>query len=112
MSLIDGIEQNRCLNGCRVIIDQAVFAHWNLGKSCQSTLYYSKCSKISNTKKERTPKVCFLSSPIKQREVTDFAKGGNLIASLCKIGYVPQRIFGILIFKINILLYEYLEHLP
>ena len=36
---------------------------------------YGKFSKISNTKKERTP--YFLPSLLKQREVTNFAKGGN-----------------------------------
>ena len=35
----------------------------------------------------------FLSLPVKQREVINFAKGGNLIASLCKIGYFPHRHF-------------------
>ena len=72
---------------------------------------YGKCSKLSNTKKERTPSVYFLSSPLKQREVTNFAKGGSLIAALCKIGYFPHRIFGIFLFEIKILLYEFLEHL-
>ena len=43
-------------------------------------------------KKERTP-FYFLSSPVKQWEVTMFAKGDNLIASLSKIGYFPHRIF-------------------
>ena len=66
---------------------------------------YSKCSKISNTKKERTPCIYFLSSPVKQREVTNFAKWGNLIASLCKIGYFP-------LVEIKILLYTFLEYLP
>ena len=66
---------------------------------------YRKCSKISNTKKERTPWIYFLSSPVKQREVTNFAKGG-------KIGYFPHRSFGIFLFEIKILLYEFLEHLP
>ena len=73
---------------------------------------YGKYSKISNTKKERTPWIYFLSSQLKHREVTNFAKGGNLIASLCKIGYFPYGIFGIFLFKIKILLYKFLEHLP
>ena len=55
-----------------------------------------KFSKISNTKKERTPKT----SPVKQTEVTNFAKGGNLTASLCKIGYFPRRIFAIILLEI------------
>ena len=75
-------------------------------------LTYGKCSKISNTKKEKTPWIYFLSSPLKQREVTNFAKGGNLIASLCKIGYFPHIIFGIFLFEIKILLYKFLEILP
>ena len=74
--------------------------------------WYGKCSKISNINKERIPKIYFLSSPLKQREVTNFAKGGNLIASLCKIGYFPHRMFGIFLFEIKILLFEFLEHLP
>ena len=45
-------------------------------------------------------------------EVTNFAKGGNLIASLCKIGYFPHSMFGIFLFEIKILLYKFLEHLP
>ena len=45
-------------------------------------------------------------------EVSDFAKGGNFIASLCKTGYFPHRMFGISLFEIKILLYEFLEHLP
>ena len=59
------------------------------------------------------PKVIF--SPhhwSKGREVTNFAKGGNLIASLYKIGYFPHRIFGIFLFEIKILLYKFLEYLP
>ena len=48
---------------------------------------------------------------MKQREVTNFANRGNLIASLCKIGYFPHRIFGIFHFEM-ILLYKFLEHLP
>ena len=48
---------------------------------------------------------------MKQKEVTNSAKGGNLIASLCKIGYFPHKIFGIFLFEINISLYEFLEHL-
>ena len=51
----------------------------------------------------------------KGRQVTNFAKGGNyyiaLIASLCKIGYFPHRIFGIFLFEFMIFLYEVLEHL-
>ena len=54
----------------------------------------------------------FLSSPFKKREVTNFAKGGNLIASLCKIGYFPHRMIDIFLFEIKILLFEFLEHLP
>ena len=42
----------------------------------------------------------------------NFAKGGNLIASLCNIGYFPQRIFVIFLFEIKIFLYESLEYLP
>ena len=38
--------------------------------------------------------------------------GGSLIASLYKIGYFPRRIFDVFLFKINILLYKFLEHLP
>ena len=34
----------------------------------------------------------------------------NLIASLCKIGYFPHISFGILLFEIKILLYEFLKH--
>ena len=68
---------------------------------------HGKCSKISNIKKERTPSIYFLSSPFKQREVTNFAKGGNLIASLCKIGYFPHRMFGIFLFEIKILLFDF-----
>ena len=49
---------------------------------------------------------------MKQREVTNFAKGGNLIASLCKIGYFLYRMFGIFHCEIKILLYEILEYLP
>ena len=49
---------------------------------------------------------------MKQGDVTNFAKGGNLIASLCKVGYLPHRMFGIFLFEIKILLYEFLEHLP
>ena len=49
---------------------------------------------------------------MKQREVTDFAKGGNLIASLCKIRYFSHRNFGIFLFEIKILLFEFLEYLP
>ena len=49
---------------------------------------------------------------MKQTEVTNFAKGGNLFASLCKIGYFPHRISGIFLFEIKILLYKFLEHLP
>ena len=37
---------------------------------------------------------------MKQRELTNFAKGG-------KIGYFPHRIFGIYLFEIKILLYEF-----
>ena len=55
----------------------------------QNFLSYGKCSKISNTKKERKTLINFLCSSVKQREVTNFAKGGNLIASLFKIGYIP-----------------------
>ena len=46
-------------------------------------LTYGKCSKISNIKKEGTP--YFLSSPFKKSEVTNFAKGGNLIAPFAKL---------------------------
>ena len=49
---------------------------------------------------------------MKQKEVTNFAKGGNFIASHCKIGYFPHRIFDIFLFEIKILLYKFLEHLP
>ena len=50
---------------------------------------------------------------MKQREVTNFAKGGgNLIASLCKIGYFPHRMFGMFLFKIKIFMYKLLEQLP
>ena len=73
---------------------------------------YGKCSQTSKTKKERTPWIYFLSSQLKQREVINFAKGGNLIASLCKFGYFPHGIFGIFLFEIKILLYKVLEHLP
>ena len=52
--------------------------------------------------------IYFLFSPLKQREVTNFAKGG--IASLCKIVYFPHRIFGIFLFEIMILPYEFLKH--
>ena len=41
---------------------------------------------------------------MKQREVTNFAKGGS------KIGYFPNRVFGIFLFKIKILLYKFLEN--
>ena len=44
------------------------------------------------------------------REVTNFAKGGYLIASLCKIGYFPRIIFGIFLFEIKVLLYKFSEH--
>ena len=54
----------------------------------------------------------FLSSLLKQREVTNFANGGNLTPALCKTGYFPHRIFGIFLFKIKILLYKFLENLP
>ena len=47
---------------------------------------------------------------MKQTEGTNFAKGGNLIASLCKTGYFPHRIFVIFLFKIKILPYKFLEH--
>ena len=60
---------------------------------------HGKGSKISNTKKERTPLIYSCSSPLKQREVTNFAKGGNLLASLCKIGYFPHIMFGIFLFQ-------------
>ena len=73
---------------------------------------YGKCFKILNIKKERTPSIHFLFSPFKQREVTNFAKGGNLIASLCKIGNFPHRMFGIFLFEVKILLFKFLEHLP
>ena len=46
--------------------------------------------KFGTPKKKEHPKFIFLSSSLKQREVTNFAKGGNLIASLCKIGYFSQ----------------------
>ena len=70
-------------------------------------------SQISNTKKERTPLIYFLFSPVKQWEVTNFAKGGNFYCPpLCKIGYFPHRIFGIFFFEIKILLYKFLEHKP
>ena len=46
-----------------------------------------KCSKISNIKNKRPPLIDFISSPLKQREVTNFANG---IASLCKIGYFTE----------------------
>ena len=69
-----------------------------------------KCSKILNTKNEKTPQINFLSSPVKQKEVTNFAKGGNLIASLCKIGYFSHRFFVIFLFEIKVLLYKFLEH--
>ena len=35
------------------------------------------------------------------------AKGSN---KFCKIGYFPQRILGIFLFEIKILLYKFLEH--
>ena len=52
-------------------------------------------------KKERRP-FYFLSSPVKQKEVTSFAKGDNLIASLSKIDYFPHIIFCIFFFNIKI----------
>ena len=69
----------------------------------------SNVLKFRTSKKKEHPQ--FLSSPFKQREVTNFAKGGNLIASLCKIAF-PHRMFGIFLFEIKILLFEFLEHLP
>ena len=42
-------------------------------------LKYGKCSKILTTIKETIPYFHFLSSPVKQREVTNSAKGGNLM---------------------------------
>ena len=68
--------------------------------------------KFRTPKKERTPQIYFLSSPVKQMEVTKFAKGGNLMASLCKTGYFSHRHAGIFLFEIKILLCEILEHLP
>ena len=68
--------------------------------------------KFRPSEKERTPSIYFLSSPFKQREVTNFAKGGNLIASFCKNGYFPHRMFGIFLIEIKILLFEFLEQLP
>ena len=64
------------------------------------------------TPKKNEQPIYFLSSPLKQREVTNFAKGGNLIACLCKIGYFPHRSFGIFLFEIIILLDKLLEQLP
>ena len=55
-----------------------------------------------NVLKFRTPK---------KKEHPKFILTSPLIASLCKIGYFPHRIFRIFLFKIKILLYEFLEHL-
>ena len=71
---------------------------------------YGKCSKISNTKKKENTLNLFSLLTREANEVTNFAKGGNLIVSLCKIGYFPHRIFDILLFEIKILLYKFLEH--
>ena len=48
-----------------------------------------------------------LSSPLNQREVTKFEKGGNLQNLL-----LPPKNFGIFLFEIKILTYIFLEHLP
>ena len=61
---------------------------------------YGKCSKISNTEKENTLNLFSLLTTqakgltnfAKGGNYTNFTNGGNLIASLCKIGYFPHRI--------------------
>ena len=47
-----------------------------------------------------------------KRRQLNFAKEGNLIVSLCEIGYFPHRILGIFLFEIKILLNKFVEHLP
>ena len=47
---------------------------------------------------------------MKQREVTNSAKGGNLIASLCKISYFPKKY--VFLFEMKNTLFKFLEHLP
>ena len=63
--------------------------------------------KFRTPKKKEHPE--FIFSP--HQEVTNFAKGCNLIASLYKIGYFPHNIFDIFLFEIKILLYKFLEYL-
>ena len=72
-----------------------------LESSTQSAQYRYVTSTTVNILKFRTPG--------KQREVTNFAKGGNLIASLAKL-VTFLRIFGIFLVEINILLQKFLEH--
>ena len=55
--------------------------------------------KFRTPKKKEHPKFIFSPDQFKQREVTNSAKGGNLIASHCKIGYFPHKIFGIFLFR-------------
>ena len=74
--------------------------------------YGGKCSKILKIKKERTPLIYFLSSPLKQREVTNFAKGDNLIASLGKIGYFPNIILLFFFSKLKFYCTNFFEYLP
>ena len=50
--------------------------------------------------------------PNKGKEVTNFAKGGILNASLCKIDYLPQRIFPVFLFEMKIFTVKFLEQLP
>ena len=57
----------------------------------QEQMWLPKCSKFQTPKKKEHPKFIFS------------------IASLCKIGYFPHRIFGIFLLEIKILLYEFLE---
>ena len=71
---------------------------------------YGKCSKISKNQKRKNILNFFLSSPVKQREVTNFAKGDNLIAPL-QNWLLPSQEFCNFPFKINILLYKFLEDL-
>ena len=54
-------------------------------------------------KKKKKTQIYFPSSPVKQREVTNFAKGGK---TCC----FPHRTFNIFPFEIKILLYDTLEH--
>ena len=74
-------------------------------------LNYGKCSKIPNTKKERTPEIYFLSTAVKQREVTSFAKGDNLILPpFAKLVTFLTEFLGIFLFEIKIVLYEFLKN--